>query len=101
MEDCALLIRRRYQEGNDGECAMLQQKTNEANKKHLNEVATGIIMSVSSLSSQYGRHLRDVERHFINLSVVEFCTLTSVPAREHTSMHAYVQYRAACARPPW
>ena len=52
MEDCALLIRRRYQEGNDGECAMLQQKTNEANKKHLNEVATGITVSVTSLSSQ-------------------------------------------------
>ena len=52
--DCALLIRRQYQDAGDGECAMLQQKTNEANKKHLNEVATAITVSVTSLFTIMG-----------------------------------------------
>ena len=74
MEDCALLIRRRYQDGVDGECAMLQIWNSKANKNHLNQVATAIVESVSSTARTVNdRHLRDVKRHLINLGVVEFC----------------------------
>ena len=71
--DCALLIRRRYQDGVDGECAMLQIWNSKANKNHLNQVATAIVESVSSTARTVNnRHLRDVKRHLINLGVVEF-----------------------------
>ena len=35
-------------EGDDGECAMVQTVNEEANKNHLNQVATAIVESVSS-----------------------------------------------------
>ena len=47
------LIRRRNQEDGDGECAMLQTKDNEANKNHLNQVATNMTASVTGTPAMY------------------------------------------------